>query len=90
MEKARSLAGDWRLVQVVLRQDVLAADVVSKEHVFDTRFLEASQLHALVPRDTETGIWVDSARIHPPQDAWASWALQVNDSWRFPAYRVGK
>lgn len=89
VEKARRLNSEWQLVQVVLKSDVLAADFVSPQHVVAARCLKSYQVCSLAPQDTNTGTWVDSARINPPDDAWVSWSLSVHKGWSYPAYRAG-
>ena len=88
--KAATFHKEWHLVQVILRQDALADELITNEHIFHSRTLEATSMIELVPTDTETGVWVDSARITPPKDDWSTWELSVPACWCFPGYNIDR
>ena len=85
--KAAAHGTDWCLVQIVLHQGAAADDILTGEHVCQSRFLPGSAVLALGPADTATGVWLNSAQITPPPEVWSPWKLAVPASWSFPGYR---
>ena len=85
--KALSLGVNWYLVQIILRSNTATDDQITPAHVVGSRLLKASDLLQMLPSDTITGVWMDSARIMPPKEAWGAWNLVPNLVWRVPGYR---
>jgi len=85
--RAHELAARWKLVQIVLDSTVTTGADVTVEHFVSARFLTADQLIGLLPKDTDTGLWIESARIAPPSSAWADWIVDVPPAWSYPGFR---
>lgn len=88
--KAREFGKEWFLVQVVLHQSASVAITIRQEHIIDVRFLTSPNLVSLAPSDTETGTWLESARIVPPQSDWRPWVIHPLPTWSFEGYRADK
>ena len=84
--RALQLASTWRLVQVIFDPAVTTVANVTIEHIVSARTLSAWHLVELLPKDSDTGVWIDSARISPQLDAWAEWKIDAPPSWTYPGY----
>ncbi len=86
VSKAIDLNARWCLVQVILSRSVLTDSSITEKHIKKSRFLDADALIALVPTDTPSGVWIESARITPPADAWSRWDMRLPESWKCSGY----
>lgn len=86
-DKCRQYGREWRLVQVTFDSSVFTDESISASHVLGIRELAGRKLLNLVPPDSATFRWTDSAVIHPSIDSWRPFELQVPVSLRLPGIR---
>lgn len=86
-DKCRKYGHEWRLVQVTFDSLIFTDDSISASHVLAIRELAGSELLDLVPPDSTTFRWTDSAVVRPRGDAWVPSELQVPGSLRLPSVR---
>lgn len=86
-DKCRQYGREWRLVQVIFDSSVFTDESISASHVLAINELAGLELLDLVPPDSATFRWTDSAVIHPPVDSWSPSELQVPGSLRLPSVR---
>jgi hypothetical protein len=84
--KAQQLAATWKLVQVIFDPIVTTIDNVTIEHFVSARILSADQIFTLLPKDSETGLWIDSARITPRVELWSEWRIEPPLFWSYPGH----
>lgn len=68
----------WSLVQVVFEGSAFTADQITAADIRTIRELPASALRDLVPADSSTFRWEDSAFITPPPSSWR-WSMLKPD-----------
>jgi hypothetical protein len=85
--KCRQYGYEWRLVQVTFDSSVFTDDSISASHVLALNELAGRDLLDLVPPDSATFRWTESAVIHPPIDSWGPSELHVPASLRMPSIR---
>lgn len=86
--KAAEIRDQWKLIQVVLTPVAITQEQITAAHVREVRALDASTVLSLLPIDTDTGIWIETAEISPPRRAWTQEALHLPEDWLFPGYRI--
>lgn len=86
-DKCRYYGNEWRLVQVIFDSSVFTDDSIAASHVLAIRELAGSELLLLVPPDSGTFRWTDSAVIHPPIDAWQNSTFKVPAGLHLPGIR---
>jgi hypothetical protein len=84
--QAHQLAATWKLIQVIFDPVVATIGHVTIKDFVSARTLSADQLTGLLPKDTDTGLWIDSAHIAPRGDVWAEWMIDLPPSWSYPGY----
>jgi hypothetical protein len=85
--RARQLAATWKLVQVIFDPVVATIANVTIEHFLSARIFSADQISKLLPKDTATGLWIDSARITPQVHLWSKWRIELPCFWSYPGHR---
>lgn len=86
-DKCRQYGHEWSLIQVTFDSSVLTDESIYAAHVLAIRELAGGELLDLVPPDSATFRWAESAVIYPPIDSWAPAELQVPPSLRLPSVR---
>lgn len=86
--KAAQFESQWKLVQIVIDHNAITKDVVTANDVKTARTLRPETMLSLIPTDTDTGEWIDSAKVTAPQSAWIPEDLQIPSTWRFKGYRT--
>lgn len=86
-EKSARYGPEWRLVQVVFSGKAFVANHLDASHVEIVRELRHGVLQALVPKDTQSFKWTQSAQISPPEDAWESAGLVLDPDFSTPGFR---
>lgn len=84
---AATLRKEWCLLQVVMDPTAATEAVVTRTQVRCVRLLRANEVLKLLPIDSSTGEWIDSARISPLPTSWADWAFEIPSSWCDSGYR---
>ncbi len=86
-DKSKRHAPDWWLVQVTFDSAVFTDSEITAAHVLGIRELAARGLWELVPTDSKSFRWSESAVITPPDVLWRPFELPVPESFRLPGLR---
>jgi hypothetical protein len=89
-EKSARYGLQWRLVQVVFSSQSFMADRLEASHVISIRQLRHRVLEELVPPDTPTFRWAESAKITPPDEAWEPAHISLNPHFSTAGFRYGQ
>lgn len=86
-DKCIYYGSEWRLVQVTFDSSVFTDVTISAFHILKLRELDGRDLGRLVPPDSATFRWTESAVIRPPSDSWVLSELRVPANLRLPSVR---
>ena len=86
-EKSLRYGPEWRLLQVVFSGKAFVSNHLDASHVEIVRVLRHGVLQELVPKDTQSFKWTQSAQISPPEDAWGSAELALDPNFSTPGFR---
>jgi len=90
-DKCQRYPDEWRLVQVEFVPGALTAEFLTESHISTIRELLAGDLIDLAPAETGPFYWETSARMAPPESAWALSALTAPGDLFLPSIReLGK
>ena len=77
-EKSSRYGLGWRLIQVVFSSEAFVSERLNASHVENVRELRHGLLQDLVPDDTKSFKWMDSAKISTTPEAWRSIQLPLD------------
>jgi hypothetical protein len=80
-EKSRRYGAEWRLVQVVFAGAAFLADRVGVAHVEEVRELRIGALDELIPPDTDTFRWTESAEVRPRESDWQDTRITLDSKF---------
>lgn len=86
-EKCAYFGPEWRLVQVIFSGEAFLADFLDATHVETVRELRHGVLGELVPKDTPSFRWTESAQISPPGDTWLPFVLALDPDFKTQGFR---
>ncbi|MFI6575313.1 DUF3883 domain-containing protein [Nocardiopsis sp. NPDC050513] len=86
-ETALRYPDTYSVVQVVFHSSAFSAEVLRGEHVAAVIRLASQVLCSIVPADTETFTWEQSALLRPPTIAWRPTALRPEEGFFVPGLR---
>lgn len=86
-DKSRLHTDEWRLLQVVFTGSALIADRLDSSHVAGVFELTHDALSSLVPPDSPTFAWNESALITAPPEAWRPAQLEIDPTFTAPGFR---
>lgn len=78
-------AGEWFLVQVILKPEALTAVGLTRDHVHGIRQLDASSVIEVLPRDSEQCRWVETVELATSNLSWAPYLSdrEIPAQWQF-------
>ncbi|MFF0637970.1 protein NO VEIN domain-containing protein [Nocardia sp. NPDC004151] len=88
-DTCQRLSRRWRLLQVAFNGSAFTAAEIGSAQVDSIRELPHDTLRDLVPPDTSTFAWEQSALITPPESAWVDSDLELDPIYRIPGFGVG-
>lgn len=86
-EKSSGHGLEWRLVQIVFSTQAFVADRLQSSHIIAIRQLRHGALQELVPIDTPSFKWSESAQIFPPTDTWEPANISLDPSFSTAGFR---
>lgn len=78
---------EWRLIQVTFDSSIFTDRFVSASHILSIKEIASRTLQDLVPHDTATFEWSESAILRPPTRSWVPSKLSVPESFHLPSIR---
>lgn len=72
---------EWRLVQVIFSTKAFLSERLDTSHIEAVRELQPGTLQSLVPIDTTSFRWSESAQITPPANDWNPFAFELDLSF---------
>lgn len=86
-EKSMRYGTKWRLMQVVFSGKAFVSDDLNAHHIEIIRELRHGVLQELVPNDTTSFKWTESAQISPPDEYWQRLELPFDPNFWTPGFR---
>jgi hypothetical protein len=86
-DKSRFFGAEWRLVQVVFSTRAFIAERITAYDIAEVLELDSAALSALVPPDTESFRWAESAEISAPIEAWRRADLVMDPDFTLDSFR---
>ena len=83
----RQFRNEWRVVQVTFESAVMSDPVITACHVLAISELASEHLAGLVPADSATFRWTESAIVRPPAKFWVPSTLRVPVGLSLPGVR---
>lgn len=82
---ASRYAGEWFLVQVILKPEALTAKCLTRDHVYCIRQMAGSSVIEVLPRDSEHCRWVETVEIITPGLNWTPYLSDrgMPANWEF-------
>lgn len=89
-EKSSCHGQEWRLIQVVFSSQAFVSEKLHSFHIVSIRQLRHGTLQELVPADTSSFKWSESAQIAPPTDAWEPANLSLDPNFSTAGFKHGR
>lgn len=87
-EKSITYRTEWRLIQVIFSGRAFLDETLNASHVESVRELRKQTLEKIIPGDTSTFRWTDSAEVFPPTDAWTPVEFHVDSQITVPGFSL--
>jgi len=85
-EKSQAFRQEWYLVQVVFSNAAFTSSCLDASHVEAVRRLGPEAIEKLVPPDTPTFRWAESAQVSPPIEAWETANIALDPDVRIDGF----
>jgi hypothetical protein len=86
-EKSSHYGPQWRLLQVIFTNAAFLSDHLDSSHVASVRELRYGVLQELVPADTQSFKWAESAQITTTSEVWGSTDIELDPDFRTTGFR---
>lgn len=85
-EKSVIYGTEWRLIQVIFSGAAFLNKTIKASHVESIRQIRQQTLEKIIPCDTATFKWTDSAEVFPPIDAWVPVEFDLDSRIAVPGF----